>query len=108
MTGRGRLMVLGSTFLTVFALAPMGAESAAAAPAGKTAAVATQGTTAGEGTQARPCRGACRQGFRVGFRDGFQDCRRDRGFGYDYRRSGRGDNWIRGYEMGYRRGFRAC
>jgi len=100
-------MVLGSTFLAVFALAPVGAE-AAAAPAGRTTTATAQETTVGEGAQARPCRGACRKGFRVGFRDGFRDCRRDRGFGYDYRRSGRGDNWIRGYELGYRRGYRAC
>ncbi|PZG23181.1 hypothetical protein C1I98_36385 [Spongiactinospora gelatinilytica] len=95
-----RRTLLGSVILGAALLLPAGAAGAAQAT-GLTAAKPAVSVAA-----AKACKKECKEGFRVGYRDGYADClantdrnpRSRRGFG----------DWVRGYELGYERGFHAC
>ncbi|MDF5757733.1 hypothetical protein [Spongiactinospora sp. TRM90649] len=91
--------LLGTAVVGAGLLATIGAGAAHADQASRPATVAQQSAAA-------PCGTECRTGFRQGYRDGYQDCLRDTRRVPNHR--GHFGEWIRGYEMGYQRGFYAC
>ncbi|MCG5219359.1 hypothetical protein [Streptosporangium sp. KLBMP 9127] len=94
-----KVMVLAPILLGAALLAPVGVAHAASPADAARPAVASQHTAA------RPCGTECKAGFRQGYRDGYKDCLTET----SQSRSRRGFNeWARGYDMGYRRGFYAC